>query len=133
MQLATDLKKGERVRLIGDKKGGIHEVLDVMPDKFRTGFAADGSVFVYGREVKDFRAVDYETIAMLNVSATQEIQKKVTALQEENTALKQQLTAFATKDEAREAKLAALEQAITALAAADRPAESGTAVRTASR
>jgi uncharacterized phage infection (PIP) family protein YhgE len=78
VKLATNLKKGERVRLIGAKKEGIHEVLEVAQDKFRTDFAADADeVFVYGREVKDFRNVDYEAIAMLNVSATQELSRRV--------------------------------------------------------
>ena len=72
------MKKGERVRLIGKNNEGIHEVLEVAEDKFRTEFAADGDeVFVYGREVKDFRNVDYDAIAMLNVSATQELNHRL--------------------------------------------------------
>ena len=48
------------------------------PGRFRTGFAADGEeVFVFGREVKDFRNVDYDAIAMLNVSATQELNRRL--------------------------------------------------------
>ena len=114
VQLATNLKKGERVRLIGGNNEGIHEVLEVEPDKFRTDFAVDGDVvFVYGREVKDFRAVDYEAIAMLNVSATQQIKKEkdaeVKALQDENAGLKHQLTAMADQQKAQEKRLAALE------------------------
>ena len=72
VELATDLKVGDRVRLITQKGNrAIHEVLEVKNDKFRTDFAEDGDVvFVYGREVKDFRNVDYDAIAMLNVSAT---------------------------------------------------------------
>ena len=78
MSLATNLKKGERVRLIGKEKEGVHEVLEVAPGRFRTAFAADGdSLFVYGREVNDFRSVDYEAIAMLNVSATQELNHRL--------------------------------------------------------
>ena len=78
VKLATNLKKGERVRLLGEKKGGIHEVLEVAEGKFRTDFVADSSqVFVYGREVNDFRSVDYEAIAMLNVSATQELNRRL--------------------------------------------------------
>ena len=34
-------------------------------------------MFVYGREVNDFRSVDYDAIAMLNVSATQELHRLV--------------------------------------------------------
>jgi hypothetical protein len=76
--LATNLKKGERIRLIGKVTEGIHEVLEVAEGKFRTDFAADGDeVFVYGREVKDFRNVDYDAIAMLNVSATQELNRRL--------------------------------------------------------
>jgi hypothetical protein len=79
VELATDLKVGDRVRLITEKgHRATHEVLEVAEDKFRTDFAEDGDVvFVYGREVKDFRNVDYEAIAMLNVSATQELVRRL--------------------------------------------------------
>ena len=33
-------------------------------------------VFVYGKQVDDFRSVDYDAISMLNVSATQELAKR---------------------------------------------------------
>jgi hypothetical protein len=75
--LATDLKKGERVRLIADKAEGVYEVLEVTEDKFRTDFKPEGDkVFVFGREVDDFRTLDYDAIAMLNVSATQQLKKE---------------------------------------------------------
>jgi len=81
LQLKTNLKKGERVCLIAGKQDGIHEVLEVADGKFRTDFKPESEkVFVYGREVKDFRNVDYEAIAMLNVSATQELARQVEAL-----------------------------------------------------
>jgi hypothetical protein len=98
VKLATNLKKGERVRLLGEKKEGIHEVLEIAEGKFRTDFAADGdTVFVYGREVKDFRNVDYEAIAMLNVSAMQELNRR----------LEKQVAEIA----ARDGKIATLEKA----------------------
>ena len=34
-------------------------------------------VFVYGEEVDDFRTVDYEGLTTLNISATQEIAKRL--------------------------------------------------------
>ncbi len=103
VKLATNLKEGERVRLIGEKKEGVHEVLEVAEGRFRTDFSADGdNVFVYGREVNDFRAVDYQAIAMLNVSATQELAKqleektaRVATLEQEVAALKQMFVRLA--------------------------------------
>jgi hypothetical protein len=103
ISLATNLKKGERVRLISSKKEGVHEVLETAPGRFRTDLVPDGNeVFVYGREVNDFRSVDYEAIAMLNVSATQELNRRLerqanelSAQAAEIAALKQQLTRLA--------------------------------------
>ena len=99
VQLATDLKVGERVRLIGGAKEAILEVLEVRADGFRTHFtSADGKVFVYGREVSDLRSVDYDAIAMLNVSATQQLKKDsdaaIVALQAKNAALEARLSAL---------------------------------------
>ncbi len=124
--LKTNLKKGERVRLTDDKTTDVFEVLDVAEGKFRTVFKPEGDkVFVYGREVKDFRTVDYEAISMLNVSATQELARKVEALEKANaekdtalTAMTQRLAALEAKDKARDAKLAAIE----AMLSGDKPA-----------
>ena len=115
VQLATDLKVGERVRLIAGKEESIEEVIEVRGDAFRTAFKPGaGSVFVYGRQVEDFRTVDYDAIAMLNVSATQQIKKELDAVKIENAKLKNQLAALvaevAKADEAREARLLAIEQ-----------------------
>jgi hypothetical protein len=77
VDLETDLKKGERVRLISGNSGGVYEVLEATQDTFRVDFTADGGeVFVFGREVDDFRTIDYDAVAMLNVSATQQLKKE---------------------------------------------------------
>jgi Chaperone of endosialidase len=92
VHLVTDLKVGERVKLVGENEQGIHKVLEVRDDAFRTDFKpASDKVFVYGREVDDFRAVDYDAISMLNVSATQELARKLAAQQAENAELKARL------------------------------------------
>ncbi len=84
--LETDLRKGDRVKLIAEDGEGVHEVLEVGLGRFRTDLAGKGKrVFVFGREVKDFRAVDYDAIAMLNVSATQELARQVAALRKTET------------------------------------------------
>jgi hypothetical protein len=85
----------------------VHEVLEALPGRFRTAFKPTGEkVFVYGREVEDFRSVDYEAITMLNVSATQELSR-------ENEALKKRVAELETKDRARDAKLAAIEKLLS--------------------
>jgi hypothetical protein len=118
IELDTDLKVGERVRLITDDATGIHEVLEVAEGKFRTGLEiGSGEVFVYGREVDDFRTVDYEAIAMLNVSATQEIHRRLqrqesqlAAKTAQISALQVQIKALAAREEERDAKFAKLER-----------------------
>ncbi len=105
-ELATDLKVGERVRLLAEGEEGIYEVLELRPGAFRTAFAPSATrVFVYGREVSDLRAVDYEAIAMLNVSATQEVARQLAGLAGENAALRE-------KNAQIEGRLARLEKAL---------------------
>ena len=76
VQLATNLSVGEKVKLI-TKQGEIQaEVTAVRADGFQVDTdLKSGNVFVYGRIVKDFRAVDYDAISMLNVSATQQLNR----------------------------------------------------------
>jgi hypothetical protein len=126
VELASDLKVGERVKLMSEKDQSVHEVLELRKGGFRTDWKEDTeNLFVYGREVKDFRSVDYDAIAMLNVSATQQMKKdhdaEVLALKGEIASLQAQLDA---RDKAVEARLAALEKLLpkNAAAAAIQPA-----------
>lgn len=129
VQLATELKKGDRVRLLSGKLDQVQEVLEVTPHRFRTAsLPKEDTVFVYGREVKDFRSVDYEAIAMLNVSATQQLEKRQAAeikdLRDENAALRAKISAMETQDTALSARLSALEKAL--LASEPKPAAAST-------
>jgi len=63
-----------------------------------------GEVFVFGKKVDDFRAVDYDQLSTLNVSATQELAKRCEALQAENDKLKAQNEAIIKRLEALEKK-----------------------------
>jgi hypothetical protein len=127
VQLATDLKVGERVKLIGEKEQGIYPVLQVRDGAFRTDFKPKTEkVFVYGRQVGDFRSVDYDAIAMLNVSATQELARKVTTQESELTELRAELarlrrekeslantvSELKARDDAREDRLARIESSL---------------------
>jgi hypothetical protein len=68
-------------------------------------------IFVYGEQVNDFRAVDYEGLTTLNISATQELSKlidamskKIAALDEEIRIMKESnLTVAATKKQINKA------------------------------
>ena len=127
VKLATNLKVGERVKLVSENTQGVYEVLETRADAFRTEFkSASDQVFVVGHEVKDFRNVDYEAIAMLNVSATQELARKVDAqaaelkkLQAklgqqfaEKETLQKHLAALEARDQAREDRLAQIESSL---------------------
>ena len=81
IQMKNDLKVGDRVKLIFDEKVQIVDVLSVSEKSFTTALTYTGDVFVYGREVEDFRTVDYEAISMLNVSATQELHSQIKQLE----------------------------------------------------
>ncbi|MEM1356829.1 MAG: tail fiber domain-containing protein, partial [Bacteroidota bacterium] len=103
IQLATDLQVGERVKIITETGSQIHEVNAAESNRFQVAdflattspsdqpYQVPKAVFVYGREVTDFHVVDYEAISMLNVSATQELSRKVEVLEEENTQLKAEI------------------------------------------
>jgi Chaperone of endosialidase len=93
--LPNDLKKGERVKLITTQATAVYEVLEATAKGFRTDCTCTSNeLFVYGREVTDFRMVDYESIAMLNVSATQQLAKLLETLTKENAAMRKRLDAL---------------------------------------
>ncbi|MCJ8289764.1 MAG: tail fiber domain-containing protein [Crocinitomicaceae bacterium] len=86
--LAADVKINDRVKLIfsdGVKEVKVLEKLDGM---FKVDTDKEGEVFVYGKEVSDFHTVDYDAISMLNVSATQELLKRLENLEQEVINLK---------------------------------------------
>ena len=115
VELATDLKVGERVRLITESGDSVEDVLEVRGDAFRTALkTTSDQVFVYGRRVSDFLSVDYDALSMLNLSATQQLKREKDAeiadLKAENVALRRLVAA---KDESVEARLIALEQSLS--------------------
>lgn len=96
---------GQRIRLIsltGEMLGTVAAPIAGRTISVRGAQALAGKqVFVFGLEHDDVRAVDYEALAMLNVSATQELARRVAALEEKNAQLQQQLL-----DETRRASAA---------------------------
>ena len=88
INLKTNLKVGEKVKLIFENNEMITSVIKVNNDGFFVDQYQEGDVFVYGRQVEDFRTIDYEAISMLNVSATQESLKRIHELEKQNRELK---------------------------------------------
>jgi hypothetical protein len=94
-------------------------VTEVTKDGFRIKEKLSGNIFIYGRKVEDMRVVDYEAVAMLNVSATQELHRTIEAqaeelkkLKEEKEAMEKKIAGNAAQDNLQEARLAALEKAL---------------------
>ena len=84
------------------------------------GEAAADQVFVFGKKVSDFHQVDYDRIFTLNVSATQELARKVELLEKENAALKstlskkdEQIEGMKSSAEKFDARLRALENKLS--------------------
>jgi predicted RNase H-like nuclease (RuvC/YqgF family) len=74
-------------------------------------------VFVYGKQCLDLKGVDYDAIAMLNVSATQELAKKVEALEAENAKLKSEADRLTMIEGEEKAKMVALQTEVASLKA----------------
>jgi len=86
-----DFKAGDKVRLMvedGQKEVSVSQVIDANTFVVSNWEKATDKVFVYGKEVNDFRSVDYEAISMLNVSATQKLYELIQAQQAQIDALK---------------------------------------------
>jgi len=87
---------GDEVKLMLEKGEKIGKVTAVSAENTFTidwNEAAQDKIFVYGKKVQDFHSVDYDRIATLNVSATQELARKVALLEKENAALRSELGA----------------------------------------
>ena len=114
------LKEGEMLRLITEKNSELNVVAHVVDDKTFTVTTKEplgDKVFVYGKQCLDLKSVDYDAIAMLNVSATQELAKKVEALEAENSQLKaesRRLTAVEQQNAKLAAQMEALEKSVAA-------------------
>jgi hypothetical protein len=85
----TTLKAGDIIKLITDEKQEVVEVLNVSANGIKVNSEKSGKVFVYGKEVNDFRTVDYEALATLNISATQALLKRIEVLEKENQRINQ--------------------------------------------
>ena len=89
IDLAFDCKVGDKVKLI--YPGNDEEIVDVVEvneDNVKVASDKTSDVVVYGKEVDDYKTVDYDALAMLNISATQELHKIIKELKKEIELLK---------------------------------------------
>jgi Chaperone of endosialidase len=117
---AHDLKDGDTVRLIRSKNPELTLEAHVVNDKtftVETKEPLGDKVFVYGKECTDLKAVDYEAISMLNVSATQELAKEVETLKQQNSDLKNEAKQLTVIEGEERAKIAEQDKKIAALQA----------------
>lgn len=113
------LAQGDIVRLVYQDGANEFEVLEVQGGQFKVAYAKTEKLLVYGRQVDDFHTVDYDAMAMLNISATQAQQQHIEALEAEVKALKaekqataQQLAQLQADQASTQTKLAQLEALI---------------------
>lgn len=127
---AHGLSVGDEVRIhLKDNGANEFKVVSVEGDQSFTvtGWSGETDVqnmFIYGKKVNDFRTVDYDRIHTLNVSATQELARRVAQLEAENAALRQKngqmegqiqgLRSQVDKMESLNARLSKLESLISA-------------------
>lgn len=117
---AHQLKAGDRVRLFAGESNIETAVLAVVSEREFVVGEIEGrpeTLFVYGKQVDDFLAVDYNRIFTAGVGAIQELAKKVETL-EANQARRAELEKKAARLEALEDELAALKKAVARIAAA---------------
>lgn len=110
--LQADVAVGDSVKVITLDETLVLTVTAVEENRFQLNSEVEGDVFVYGKLVHDFHRVDYDAIAMLNVSATQALYKKLT---ETESKLAEVENTYTTELSETQTKLAELESAYTSL------------------
>lgn len=101
------LEVGDRVRLIAKSKEFYSDVIDVLSDSKFVVNKMDPdleAVFVYGKEVSDFRTLDYDRIFSTGIGAIQELARQTEVLEKRTSEL-----------EAREQQIVSLQNRVSEL------------------
>jgi len=91
VQLVADVKEGDTIKIIAQTGELKVKVISVNEENFTIDNPLNEECFIYGKEVDDFVVVDYDALSMLNISATQEIIKRLELLEKENEELRKLL------------------------------------------
>jgi hypothetical protein len=82
-----DISIGDKIKIYDDKnKEHIKEVIDINEDYITIDspiedYEEDSPLFIYGKEIPDVKNVNYEALFIINMRATQELYKRVKALE----------------------------------------------------
>lgn len=100
LELTTEkphgFEKGDLVKLYAQGKKEF--ILRIEEVRNSQSFSVKGwsesldNIFIYGKQVKDFRAIDFDQITALSVGAIQELSKQIENLKRENATLHKILT-----------------------------------------
>ena len=88
---AIDLQKGDLLKLITAEGEVQKEVTEVINDKsfvLANWKKNTDQLFVFGKQVDDFRAVDYDRVFTLGISAMQELYKEIETLKAQHEELR---------------------------------------------
>lgn len=85
-------QKGDEVKLFAEGKKEVVKTIEEVsgPQDFTVSDWIDpiDNVFVYGKKVTDFKAIDFDQITALSVGAIQELHQQIETLKRENASLK---------------------------------------------
>ncbi len=115
MAKSHNLAVGDKVKLIssaGGEKPSVVSAVDGNSFTVSNWTEKSEKIFVYGKEVNDFRIVDYDRLFTLNLSATQELVKM---LDEQ----KKMIDELKAKEEESKKKIAVLEASLSKVAAGE--------------
>jgi hypothetical protein len=95
MAEAPGLQAGDFVDLFVRNSRSQYQVISVEGTAFTVKAESDpGNVFVFGKQVDDFRIVDYDALFMLGISSIQALSNEVDSLKEQVSGLKKTLAAY---------------------------------------
>jgi hypothetical protein len=103
-----EIKVGEKLQFIHPTAGKLKaEVVEVSGNSFtvKDWQHLTDKIFVYGREVNDFRSIDYEALSMLGISAIQQLAKENEELKKKNDDFNRKLEQLSVRLDAIEAQL----------------------------
>jgi len=99
-----NLKVGDKIELVHPEKGKVRTTISAVSGNTFTvkdWLYETDKIFVFGREVNDFRVIDYEALSMLGISAIQALAKENEELRKEISGLATQNTKLTTDFNAR--------------------------------